>query len=130
MIVPGDEGLAVDVHRQIQRAQRAAGEADAVEGGVAGEILHEAGAKTIIDTTKAPAGFGSHEAGTVRMGRDKRTSVLNSNCQAHEVNNLFVVGGSAFTTYNEKNPTLTIMALAVRTARFIADEVKKRNLKA
>jgi choline dehydrogenase-like flavoprotein len=46
------------------------------------------------------------------------------------VNNLFVVGGSAFTTYNEKNPTLTIMALAVRTARFIADEVKKRNLKA
>ena len=94
------------------------------------EILHEAGAKTIIDTTKAPAGFGSHEAGTVRMGKDKRTSVLNSYCQAHEVNNLFVVGGSAFTTYNEKNPTLTIMALAVRTARFIADEVKKRNLKA
>jgi len=46
------------------------------------------------------------------------------------VNNLFVVGGSAFTTYNEKNPTLTIMALAVRTARFMADEVKKRNLKA
>ncbi len=66
----------------------------------------------------------------MRMGKDKRTSVLNSYCQAHEVKNLFVVGGSAFTTYNEKNPTLTIMALAVRTARFIADEVKKRNLKA
>ncbi len=94
------------------------------------EILHEAGAKTIIETTKMPIGFGSHEAGTVRMGKDKRTSVLNSYCQAHEVKNLFVVGGSVFTTYNEKNPTLTIMALAVRTARFIADEVKKRNLKA
>jgi choline dehydrogenase-like flavoprotein len=65
----------------------------------------------------------------VRMGKDKRTSVLNSYCQAHEVNNLFVVGGSAFTTYNEKNPTLTIMALAVRAARFMGDEIKKYNLK-
>jgi choline dehydrogenase-like flavoprotein len=43
---------------------------------------------------------------------------------------LFVVGGSAFTTYPEKNPTLTIMALAVRTARFVTAEVKKHNLKA
>ena len=93
------------------------------------EILHEAGASTIIETSQIPAGFGSHETGTVRMGKDKRTSVLNSYCQAHEVKNLFVVGGSAFTTYSEKNPTLTIMALAVRTARFIADEVKKHNLK-
>jgi Choline dehydrogenase and related flavoproteins len=93
------------------------------------EILHEAGAKPIITTSREPGGFGSHEAGTVRMGKDKRTSVLNSYCQSHEVKNLFVVGGSAFTTYNEKNPTLTIMALAVRAARFIADETKKRNLR-
>jgi choline dehydrogenase-like flavoprotein len=93
------------------------------------EILYEAKAKTIITTSQVPIGFGSHEAGTVRMGRDKRTSVLNSYCQAHEVNNLFVVGGSAFTTYNEKNPTLTIMALAVRAARFMGDEIKKYNLK-
>jgi len=94
------------------------------------EILDAAGARTIISTSQAPTGFGSHEAGTVRMGKDVRTSVLNSYCQAHEVKNLFVVGGSAFTTYPEKNPTLTIMALAVRTARFVAAEVKKRNLKA
>ena len=93
------------------------------------EILHAAGARLITNTLDAPAGFGSHEAGTVRMGLDKRTSVLNSYCQAHEVKNLFVVGGSAFTTYPEKNPTLTIMALAVRTARYIAEEVKRRNLR-
>ena len=93
------------------------------------EILDEAGAKTIINTSPAPAGFGSHEAGTVRMGKDRRTSVLNSYCQAHEVRNLFVVGGSAFTTYPEKNPTLTIMALAVRASRFVAAEVKKGNLR-
>ena len=94
------------------------------------KILTEAKAKNIVNTTFVPSGFGSHEAGTVRMGKDKRTSVLNSYCQAHEVKNLFVVGGSAFTSYPEKNPTLTIMALAVRTASFIADEVKTRNLKA
>ena len=93
------------------------------------EILTEAKARHIVNTMSEPGGFGSHEAGTVRMGKDKRTSVLNSYCQAHEVKNLFVVGGSAFTTYPEKNPTLTIMALAVRTASFIADEVKKCNLK-
>jgi choline dehydrogenase-like flavoprotein len=92
------------------------------------EILHKAKAKLVVDTLTVPSGFGSHEAGTVRMGTDSKTSVLNSYCQAHEVKNLFVVGGSAFTTYSEKNPTLTIMALAVRTARFIADEVKKNNL--
>ena len=63
------------------------------------------------------------------MGKDPRTSVLNSYCQAHEVKNLFVVGGSAFTTVAEKNPTLTIMALAVRTARYISEEVKRGNLK-
>src|SRR5262245_21551 len=62
------------------------------------------------------------------MGKDPRTSVLNSNCQAREVKNLFVVDGSCFTTSPEKNPTLTIMALAARTAHHMAAEVKKRNL--
>ena len=51
------------------------------------------------------------------MGNDPGTSVLNSHCQAHDVKNLFVVDGSCFTTFPEKNPTLTIMALAVRAAR-------------
>jgi choline dehydrogenase-like flavoprotein len=92
------------------------------------EILETAKAKVIVNTTSEPVGFGSHEAGTVRMGKDPRTSVLNSYCQAHDVKNLFVVGGSSFTTYPEKNPTLTIMALAVRTARYITREVRNGNL--
>ena len=57
-----------------------------------------------------PAGFASHEVGTVRMGKDPRTSVLNGYCQARDVKNLFVTDGSCFTTSSEKNPTLTIMA--------------------
>jgi choline dehydrogenase-like flavoprotein len=92
------------------------------------EILHTAKVSLIIDDSPEPSGFASHETGTVRMGKDPRTSVLNSNCQAHEVKNLFVVDGSCFTTFPEKNPTLTIMALAVRTAHHMAAEVKKGNL--
>jgi len=66
--------------------------------------------------------------GTVRMGSDPRTSVLNAFCQAHEVKNLFVVDGSCFSTFPEKNPTLTIMALAVRAARYMTSEAKKGTL--
>jgi len=92
------------------------------------EILHAAKAQSIIDTHQKPGGFASHEVGTARMGHDPRTSVLNSYCRAHDVKNLFVVDGSCFVTFPEKNPTLTIMALAVRTARHLATEVRKGNL--
>jgi choline dehydrogenase-like flavoprotein len=64
----------------------------------------------------------------VRMGRDAKTSVLNSYCQAHEIKNLFVVDGSCFTTFPEKNPTLTIAAVAVRSARYLAGQVKRGDL--
>jgi len=66
-----------------------------------------------------PSGFASHEVGTVRMGKDPRTSSLNNFCQSHEVKNLFVTDGSCFTTSSEKNPTLTIMALSARAADYI-----------
>jgi len=75
-----------------------------------------------------PSGFTSHEVGTVRMGRDKRTSSLNGYCQSHEVKNLFVTDGSSFTTFSEKNPTLTIMALSMRTAEYIMAARKKGEL--
>jgi choline dehydrogenase-like flavoprotein len=92
------------------------------------EILDAAKCRLIIDDNNAPSGFASHETGTCRMGHDPRTSVLNSYCQAHDMKNLFVVDGSCFTTFPEKNPTLTIMALAVRAARYISGEVRKGNL--
>ena len=73
-------------------------------------------------------GLASHETGTCRMGADARTSVLNPFCRAHDVKNLFVVDGSPFVTLPEKNPTLTIMALAVRTARHIVEATKRGDL--
>jgi choline dehydrogenase-like flavoprotein len=75
-----------------------------------------------------PQGFASHEVGTVRMGRDPKTSVLNGYCQSHDVKNLFVTDGSCFTTSSEKNPTLTIMALSTRAAEHIAELRKRREL--
>ena len=76
----------------------------------------------------APTGFASHELGTVRMGGDPRTSVLNSFCQARDVKNLFVTDGSCFTTTSEKNPTLTIMALSLRAADYIKQRRKMGEL--
>jgi choline dehydrogenase-like flavoprotein len=67
----------------------------------------------------------NHELGGCAMGDDPKTSVLDKFCRAHDVPNLYVVDGSAFPSSSEKNPTLTIMALASRTADHIADRLKK-----
>lgn len=75
-----------------------------------------------------PSGFASHECGTVRMGLDRKTSALNSYCQAHDVKNLFVTDGSTFPTSSEKNPTLTIMALSLRAADYIKERRKRGEL--
>jgi choline dehydrogenase-like flavoprotein len=67
----------------------------------------------------------NHEIGGCRMGADPRTSVVNAFCRSHDVPNLYVVDASVFPSASEKNPTLTIMALAARTADHIADRLKK-----
>jgi choline dehydrogenase-like flavoprotein len=61
----------------------------------------------------------------VRMGDDPKTSVLNKNCQAHDVKNLFVADGAPFVTGPDKNPTLTITALSWRTSEYLLDQAKK-----
>lgn len=73
-------------------------------------------------------GSAIHEHATCRMGADPKQSALNSFNQMHEVRNLFVVDGSAFTTASEKNPTLTILALSWRATDYLAEEMKKGNL--
>jgi glucoside 3-dehydrogenase (cytochrome c) catalytic subunit len=92
------------------------------------EVLDTCGVDMVINRDDRPGGFASHEVGSCRMGKDPKTSVLNSYCQSHEIKNLFVVDGSCFTTFSEKNPTLTIAALAVRSARYIAERRKRREL--
>jgi choline dehydrogenase-like flavoprotein len=69
-----------------------------------------------------------HEIGCTRMGSDPSTSVLNSNCQAHDVKNLFVADGGPFVSNADKNCTWSILALSMRTSEFIADERRKGSL--
>jgi choline dehydrogenase-like flavoprotein len=86
------------------------------------EILNAAGAhKTYRVYIDRITGNCSHQHGTTRMGNDPETSVLDRDCRAHEVDNLFVVDGGPFPTATGANPTLTIMANAWRVAERIAD---------
>ena len=86
------------------------------------EILDAAGAKKIYRVyPERITGNCSHQHGTTRMGNDPASSVVNKWCQAHEVENLFVVDGGPFPTGTGANPTLTIMANAWRVSEYIAD---------
>jgi choline dehydrogenase-like flavoprotein len=77
------------------------------------------------DYDLAPGGRIIHELGVTRMGNDPGTSVLNSHCQAHDAKNVFVADGGPFVSQADKNCTWTILALAMRTSHYIADERKK-----
>jgi choline dehydrogenase-like flavoprotein len=63
---------------------------------------------------------GQHQAGTCRMGDDPQTSVVDRNCRVHGYDNLYIADGSVHVTNGGFNPVLTIMALAFRTAEYVA----------
>jgi choline dehydrogenase-like flavoprotein len=88
-------------------------------------ILEKAGAD-ILTVPSSPA--PNHELGGCRMGNDPRSSVVNRDCRTHDVPNLYVVDGSVFPSASEKNPTLTIMALAARTAEHISGRMRRGEL--
>ncbi|MBI1225972.1 MAG: dehydrogenase [Bacteroidetes bacterium] len=67
----------------------------------------------------------AHQNGTLRFGTDKKTSVLNTFCRTHEVQNLYVVDGSFFPSSSAVNPSLTIMANALRVGDYLLREVLK-----
>jgi len=94
------------------------------------DALAAAGARSIRPFTAMDRipGYGIHEMGVARMGQDKRTSVLNQFQQAHDVSNLFVMDAAGFTSGGCQNPTLTIMALTVRSTDFLLGEMKRGNL--
>jgi choline dehydrogenase-like flavoprotein len=94
------------------------------------EMLEAGGAKNIrpfLHLDRVP-GYGIHEVGVARMGKDPKKSVLNQFQQAHDVANLFVMDGAGFTSGACQNPTLTIMALTVRSTDYLLGEMKRGNL--
>ena len=116
-------------------ADRAGGSADrpdqrscraADDGG--GRARRNAAAQNASRPPISRGGAIIHEVGTVRMGDDPQTSPLNKFCQAHEVKNLFVADAAPFVSNADKNPTHTIVALAWRTAEYLAEEMRKGNV--
>ncbi|WP_239499289.1 GMC oxidoreductase [Paraburkholderia sp. WSM4179] len=90
------------------------------------KMIYEAcGSTRVMDLPPYPAG---HNMGTNRMSEKFRDGVVNRWGQAHEVTNLFVPDGSQLTTSSAENPTLTIVALAIRQAEYIADAVRRRDI--
>ena len=70
-----------------------------------------------------PLSGTAHQAGTCRFGSDAATSVLDLDCRAHEVDNLYVVDASFFPSIGAVNPTLTIVANALRVADALEDRL-------
>lgn len=95
----------------------------------AAEMLAAAGGRR-IETFEGddPPGFCIHEMGTARMGRDPKTSVLNSFNQAHDVKNLFITDGAAMVSSSCVNPSLTYMALTARACDHAVQQMKKGEL--
>jgi choline dehydrogenase-like flavoprotein len=94
------------------------------------EMMEAAGAKNIqpFAALDRIPGYGIHEMGTARMGLDRKTSVLNQYLQTHDISNLYVMDASSFVSGGCQNPTLTIMALAVRGCDYLMDQMKKGNV--
>jgi choline dehydrogenase-like flavoprotein len=91
------------------------------------EIIHDMGGTPLSPMPSRDAWYGLenvgriiHEVGTTRMGNDPKTSVVNANCQAHDVKNLFIADGGPFVSNADKNVTWTILALSMRTSEHIA----------
>jgi len=88
------------------------------------DILKQAGGE-VLSVSHFEKQTLNHQLGGCRMGSDPRTSVVDAWCRTHDVPNLYVVDGSVFPSSSEKNPTLTIMALAARSADHISDRLRK-----
>jgi choline dehydrogenase-like flavoprotein len=98
-------------------------------------IIDEMGGTPLSPMPSAESGYGIlaggriiHELGVTRMGRDPKSSVVNANCQTHDVKNVFVADAGPFVSQPDKNPTWTILALAWRTSDYILDERRKGNI--
>ncbi|TMN24027.1 GMC family oxidoreductase [Pseudoxanthomonas sp. X-1] len=116
--------LAMDVSlRENEHAMRKDMGADAAE------MLEAAGVKDVevYESDYAP-GMGIHEMGTARMGRDRKTSVLNMHNQVWDAPNVYVTDGACMTSAACVNPSLTYMALTARAADHAVRELKAGNL--
>ncbi len=81
-------------------------------------------ARPLFVGERIPLAGVAHQNGTIRFGRDARTSALDEHCKAHEVDNLYVVDGSFFPSSAAVNPALTIMANALRVGDHLLERLR------
>jgi choline dehydrogenase-like flavoprotein len=113
-----DEGHTrlIDKLRQLMRQQ--------TRCRVHGHECHEGlFARNLFVGQRIPLAGVAHQNGTIRFGRDPRTSALDANCRAHEVDNLYVVDASFFPSSGAVNPALTIMANALRVGDHLLERL-------
>jgi choline dehydrogenase-like flavoprotein len=90
------------------------------------EMLEVMGLKNIkVHDGAHIMGDATHLVGTARMGKDPKTSVLNSFNQSHDIQNLFITDGSCMPSVSYKSPSLTFMALTARACDYAAKEMEK-----
>ncbi len=91
--------------------------------------LNQCGARSVLLERRLyfgkdiPLGGTAHQAGTCRFGTDPARSVLDTNCKAHELDNLYVTDASFFPSIGAVNPTLTIIANALRVAEHLCQRL-------
>jgi choline dehydrogenase-like flavoprotein len=90
--------------------------------GQADALYKSIGAKRTVHRLSFPS---THNMGTARMAENPRDGVVNRFGQSHDVPNLFISDGSQFTSSSSENPTLTIVALALRQAEYIQDQMAR-----
>ena len=97
------------------------------------EIIHNMGAISLWNKPGKESNYGLtkpgqiiHEVGTTRMGSDPKDSVVNEFERLHDVSNVYVVDAGPFVSQADKNPTWTIMALAMRSSEHIVEEFKNK----
>jgi choline dehydrogenase-like flavoprotein len=81
-----------------------------------------------VKSFRTPPYPSTHNLGTNRMSAKASDGVVNKHGQTHDIANLFISDGSQFTTGAAENPTLTIVALAIRQAEYIADQMAKNEI--
>lgn len=106
-----DWHLPADFERTMQRALELLGQELGRTG--VGRLRIESSATTGYDPLK-DLGIGHHQMGTTRMHNDPHHGVVDADCRVHGIGNLFIAGSSVFTSYACDDPTLTIVALALR----------------
>jgi choline dehydrogenase-like flavoprotein len=90
-----------------------------------GELTLDPDETDIEAVIRRDGAYGGHHIGTARMGHDPTQAVVDADCRVFGVDNLYVAGSAVFPTSGQANPTLTIVALAIRLARHIAAKASR-----